>query len=233
MRKSKIHGYYFIIVSIILLTFVCFVLGCKKNEDIEETTGDFITSSARIIGAGNDIEIHKNVQRAISCWENRIIDPEPILVFAFLIRGGDLESSPLYFNILTYYEGSDVVGIGIIEKYLVDGKIQDTLTEEYPVFNHRNLFKDAYGLAVPVKKRDDGQRKSEQQWQEYIQGKGINDLARVIQSAQNWKATLPDVWFSVPEPNKLEVEVYLYDIAGHKSQPVNLKIYKSYYPQGE
>ena len=37
-----------------------------------------------------------------------------------------------------------------------------------------------------------------------------------------WVETLPEVWLSLPDPNKVEVDIYLYDKAGHKSNSVKL-----------
>lgn len=43
-------------------------------------------------------------------------------------------------------------------------------------------------------------------------------------SHEYWEKKLTPVWISIPEPGKLDVYVYVYDRAGHKSELVEMTV---------
>jgi hypothetical protein len=117
-------------------------------------------------------------------------------------------------------EDKDVVGFGIREEYTDVNGLKTVLTEEYPAFAHQ-MGSEVLPLRLcPVQIRDAGQRKNEQRWGEYVKGEGI-DVSNP-RATELWRETFAPVWVSNPEPNKVDVYVYVYDKAGHKSDPLKL-----------
>jgi hypothetical protein len=86
-----------------------------------------------------------------------------------------------------------------------------TVEETYPVFGYRSV---AAFQIVPVKTRTTTQRKSEAAWQRYLD-QGIWDRRR-----------MPALWISVPSQGKVQVKIWIYDHAGHKSDLVTLEEYR-------
>jgi len=82
------------------------------------------------------------------------------------------------------------------------------------------LFDVDAARIVPVDIRDADQQADKERWHSYMKGEGID--VNIPMSREYWEETLPSVLVSVPKPNTIEVNVYLYDRAGHKSEPVKL-----------
>jgi len=133
---------------------------------------------------------------------------------------GTVTVSGRYLLLGTFDEDRDIVGLGIREEYNDANGLKTLLTEEYPAFVHRMSSELLLSRPCPVKIRDGDQRKDAQCWDEYVNGEGI-DVSR-LQSKKHWIETLPPVWTSIPEPNRVDVYVYVYDKAGHKSDPLKL-----------
>jgi hypothetical protein len=161
--------------------------------------------------------VQQRAKLALSKWRNQTVDPEPILFWAVL---GQPVEHPAVLWLSFFDEDMDVIGFGIEEHYVDANGIRQLLLEEYPVFAYRHLFVvDAPGL-VPVDIREAGQQADIERWRSYIKGEGID--VNIPMSREYWKETLPSVLVSVPEPNTVDVNVYLYDRAGHKSGQVKL-----------
>ena len=127
--------------------------------------------------------------------------------------------------LLQYDEEKDIVGIGIREESYGTDREKDVLVEEYPVFTYYSSTQILQYRSVPIQFRRSGERKNDQQWQDFLEGKGF-DKSLSSAAERFWK-TLPPVYVSVPEPSKVDVLVYVYDKGGHKSNPVSL-----YHKQG-
>ena len=143
---------------------------------------------------------------ALKKWQNRRLDPEPVLMFAVLARN-ERAKSPLLVLAMSDEDG-DVASIEITERHFEAGREILLIAEEYPVFG--------YGLVTsssripPVKIRRGDERKNEEAWQSYL-------------DAGRWRIeTIPTMWISLPEPGKTEIQVAVRDHAGHKSNAVPL-----------
>lgn len=83
------------------------------------------------------------------------------------------------------------------------------------------IWSDVMNLCLtPIQIRNVDQHKDSQRWDKYVKGEGIdiND----VRLLKYFKETLPTVWISIPEPNAVNVYVYIYDQKGHKSEPIKL-----------
>jgi hypothetical protein len=161
--------------------------------------------------------VEQRAKLALSKWRNQNVDPEPILFWAVLGRPVE---RPAVLWLSFFDEDRDVIGFGVEEYYVDANGTSQVRLEEYPVFAYRHLFDVDAARIVPVDIRDADQQADKERWSSYIKGEGID--VNMPMSKEYWKETLPSVLISVPELNTVEVNVYLYDRAGHKSEPVEL-----------
>lgn len=199
-----------------LLLLIILILGlssCKRDSVL-----DGLKNLKEETKAKGRVADEKRVEVALSKWQNRTVDPEPILITAVMNKPIGYED--MYIGMFTFDENVDVLGLGINEEYTDVNGIKTTVTEEYSVFVHRMKPEVVDLRLFPVQIRDASQRKDKQRWDEYIKGEGIdfNDIRRL----KRWRETLPPIWISIPEPNTVEVQVYIYDQAGNKSIPIKL-----------
>ena len=218
MKKGKINLYTFAILALILIFVGCIFLLIGRRDDGILNDREAIQELLKVRSLSDYDDISNNAQIAISKYENKIIDTNPVLIYALLTR--PIESD-YDIDLLIYHEGEDLLGIGINETYIDSNGLETELIEEYPVFLFLSPKKGAIPWMIPTKIRDSDQIKSEQRWKEYTFGEGIE--MDKIWDAEYWTSSLPEVWISIPEPNKVEVEVYLYDKAGNKSKPVKVR----------
>jgi len=197
---------YLIVIMILCL----FCASCKNRDTLNER--EVIEKLINQYGLNDDNDVKNNAKIAISEYENQKLDLEPVQIFARFSRP---IGRNYHISLLFYHEASDLLGIGINEKYIDSRGIVNTLNEEYPVFIFIRPSKGATPWMIPIKIRDSDQLKPEAEWEEYITGENI-DMNR-IQFPEYWSETLPNVWVSIPEPNKVEVEMYIYDKEGNKS----------------
>ena len=159
---------------------------------------------------------NERAKLALSRWQDQDINPEPILLWAIITQSNN--AIALEF----YDEDMDVIGFGIEEHYIDANGIKQKLVEEYAVFTHTQ-WSDVWRLKiVPIHKRDANQRLDKEKWNNYIKGEGIDPNTPM--SREYWTETLPPVWVSIPEPNKTDAYVYIYDREGHKSEPVEMMV---------
>jgi hypothetical protein len=146
---------------------------------------------------------------AITQWENGKVDPRPILIYAKIIRDEeDLRVLCMYFS----DEDSDVAGFGIKEEHFVAGDKPCIVEETYPLFI-RSSPSCVWISVCDIELRNEKKQKDERLWQEYINKKD-KDTAEIK----------PPIIISLPEPNQVDVWIWLYDRAGNKSEPVKAVI---------
>jgi len=203
--------------------------GISKIKELSRTTetAKDVREFLQIWGLKSDTNAQEQLEIALSMLKNDTCDPKPILIAAVL--GTLPETGQAAIGLISFDEDSDIMGFGIKEEITdMDGSDEEIL-EEYPAFVHRHPFENIDFPWVPVKIRDAAQRKAAQQWEEYVSGDVI-DKSKILR-ATYWRATLPDIFVSVPHPYKVEVELYLYDASGHQSKPVKLHFMSGHFPE--
>ncbi len=159
----------------------------------------------------------RRIQGALARWRNDQVDREPVLFRAMLSQEAD-SSATLALCFLD--EDLDDLGFGVEERWVDTDGASQSHSEEYPVFAHYQDLNMVAFRFVPVQIRQGGQRKKVPHWDEYLKGDKLGTRVPLTPSA--WRRTLPAVWVSIPEPNKVSSRVYVYDQAGHKSEPIEL-----------
>lgn len=221
-----------IVLSLLIVNVLLIVgSGCSKDSSESKDFDSVIyVLKESVKNAEVPVDVKKHAELAISKWKNGIIDQKPILVKAVLGKPKGIDQVLLAFII--FDEDRDTVGFVIKEEYIDSNGLKTTLEEDYPAYIHCLPFEVADAHWVPVSIRDTGQQKDSQLWQEYIKtdfNELVNEYSKTdkislegFYPGKFWEDTLPPVWVSIPEPDKVNVWVYVYDKAGNKSEAVKL-----------
>lgn len=149
--------------------------------------------------------------------------PEPILIRVSLCRTTDLA---ICLNVIGVDQDLDTVGLRIKEASTTpDGQIT-SLTENYPIYlRARGPYFEMDPL-FPITIRNHGQRRDDDAWETFLIDS--YDLAERRRSGEKadqrrYGKTMPPVWISKPEPDKVRVFVCLYDRQRHESDYVEVE----------
>jgi hypothetical protein len=196
-----------------ILLILC-VSACERspaNDDGEVILKDSISSCEALLKDHNLSEkARATVKSVLKKRKDNVIDREPILVRASLAQPRKRES--VYLALWISDEDADTKGVGIREIVRKpDGK-PIVHEETYPVFTHDSLILAyEYILPVALRRRDEG--KEEESWKWFL-------------DTPNAPATMtPDIWISIPKEGERDVEVWVYDRAGNKSEAVPVVSY--------
>jgi hypothetical protein len=249
-KKSRVkRGLCGQIKLVSTVMFLCFLLtllsSCKR---FKEKQNDNVTHLLNWVVKHPMLptEAKERAHTALSKWNNKKIEKGPILICSWL--GHPIGTDDIYLNLVIYDEDNDVLGIGIEESYLVNDSQTENRRDEYPIYIHAD---DAPGILVdtlPIKVRSICNRYNPlpdqtRFWQEYNasleSSESIpNNLLKIPNREPNkvgswlkqWKVYLdvesmkpiPNIYVSIPEPNNVDVWIWVYDRTGHKSEPVRL-----------
>lgn len=214
------------VVKMLLLVSIPMLLmfGCSRRKTNSDTV---MHSLQEIINRSRDrIEVEQRARLAILKWQNGVADGEPFLIDVAMTKSRVRDGERIFLMLVIYDEDVDIVGFAIEEERVDSNGVRTTLLEEYPVFTHlldRGVVEFKF---IPVLVRDENQRKPEDQWQKYMstprQQLREEYMRRLKKKYWSWRDTLPPVWVSVSEPNKVDVRLRAYDRAGHLSEWVSL-----------
>ena len=176
---------------------------------------------------------------AIKKYKNKIIDPQPILLYPCLSQAIGTEKTGLYLEI--FDEDMDTLGFIIREEVIDSNNILHTLEEEYPVFFNSPYSNVVITPLIPISVRSNNQKKDEQIWEQFLttdyeylkeEAARLNDkwyqffseniLDESLSLKNKWKETLPPIWISIPDINDVTVWIQIYDKAGNKSDFIKL-----------
>ncbi len=126
-------------------------------------------------------------------------EPTPQLYFANL--RSVKENADIYLTVIIGDIDNDILGIGIKVKYFGANGSKVVKEETYPVFIHKS-FPDISTHFFKVTIRNEDLVKDLDLWRQYVDGR-LKDT--------------PPIILSIPEPDKVEVWLWVYDKAGNKS----------------
>jgi len=202
--------------SFLLLTALAVAIelgGCKTQvPDVYDWKSEHIfTRAIRETAEMDDLpsDVRKRTQAALRRLENEVLDPEPILVRAWV---SNLDDDACFLEFIVLDEDKDLLGLHIREQYTdVNGTVA-TFEEVYPVYVGFPFAPFLSWNSELVRIRNSNQRKDEKLWQEYV-----NEVAK------GKRTSMPDVWISIPEDNTTRVFMSVYDRAGNKSESVEVE----------
>lgn len=201
------------------------VMGCGRHEptDVsvpaaEDEHTDEVRYLTNMKPANRRIDELR--RQALKNITNEVVDAEPILLKGVLVRA--VGATEIHVGLIVVDEDHDLLGVGFREiVHGEDGHDEIRLEEEYPVFSHVEWRASSQSetVRVPVRLRDSDQRKDMQAWDDYTD----SPADRIpISRLSSQRDTMPVMWVSLPESYRLDVEVYVYDRKGHKSEPLFL-----------
>jgi hypothetical protein len=210
-----------------ILLFVSFLIlttsGCDKRKACSDPVSDYLRWIVN--QSGDRVNMRQRAQLAMSKWQDGVTDPEPFLIDVAMMTVGVEDGERMHLVLVIYDEDADYIGCVVEEEYVDSNGVMTTLVEKYPVYTHLDRGVVCFSF-VPVLLRDKNQRKSEEQWQKYVstplQQIRKEYMKRLKKTYWSWRDSLPQVWVSIPEPNKVYVRLRAYDRAGHQSEQMNL-----------
>jgi hypothetical protein len=199
--------------------------GCKEKaheDSIKSVLTDYLNNHPTW-----PEDVKERTRITLAKYENKTLGSEPVLLLAIISRAQGYERPDM--GLLIVDQNEDVIGIGIREDCHEPNCCWKTIDEIYPVYMHTRSEKIKGGI-IPLHIRDNCQKKDESAWSEYLKLDYQNLLKDWIQKNKDkpifpgdfWESTLPPVWVSKPEPNKLDILVWVFDKAGNKSEPIKL-----------
>jgi hypothetical protein len=214
-------------LRVVLLIAIAFS-GCGKSERADPITAWLGLIEKDIPPRADANDVKTRVEEARLLWQNGEKDPEPVIFYAMFISP---RPGPYALWVSGFDEDKDIVGVGIREARIGEDGRRIVREEQYPVYVHIAPFCDELlrESVVPIRMRDAGQAMDAQQWANYVRaepeeaGEGV--FSKTAYWSSNWEETLPPVWVSFPEPNVVDVSVYVYDKADHKSAPVRVGVW--------
>lgn len=220
------------------------VIGCDTKPKLFDVNMDILEQWSRRPWQDDDKE---RLSSAINKYNNKMVDPVPILIFAALSKQIEPEKFLLGFAILD--EDKDLLGFIIREESNDPNGSIITLEEDYPVFAHHPGFIAAnmYGFDISIRK--DEQRKDEKAWDDHLEMDFVAQVSHLKPPSSSvdwnsvdwmsddidtktydmvyklWRSSLPTIFISIPNSDNLNISIYVYDRAGNKSNTVELEIY--------
>ncbi len=170
--------------------------------------------------------MRQRAQLAMSKWQDGVMDPVPFIIDTIMMTRSDEDGGGTTLVMVIYDEDADYIGCVVEEECVDSNGVTTTLVEKYPVFTHLSDWGVVEFKFIPVLVRDENQRKPEEKWQKYV-STPLQQLRkeykkRLKKTYCSWGDTLPPVWVSIPDPNKVYVRLRAYDRAGHQSEQINL-----------
>jgi len=220
--------------------------GCKRQKgDHQKFVFDLaVTSLTNMADKNMAPDLGKRAKAALSKLKNGVLDTEPNLILAII--GFPKPSEPA-LNIIYFDEDRDIRGLRVKEQYIDPNGMTTTIEEDYPLFVNALDTLISEHTMFPIRIRDKNQRKDRCLWLEYA-NLNLDELIRkYLDKKQHvgddtftrgvlWKEKeMPPVYISVPDPNKVQVFISIYDRAGNESESIKLlatpSIKSEYLPQ--
>jgi hypothetical protein len=241
MKKNILKKGHLIVLLIWISLLSFLFIGCKKSSEIYDANMVYLNHRFMNTPDEND-----RFQLAIKKYQNKTLDPEPILLLGWIREDRASEIKHLVLGV--YDEDCDIQGFMLKEETLDPNGTVNILEEEYPVFVHYPLLLISSSYMIPISVRNYNQRKNDKEWRDYISmnldalkemGKMFYDnvlspnllekpinptelLSEMDIIQKQWEQTLPIVWISNPEPNHINIWIQVYDEAGNRSNIIKL-----------
>ena len=214
------------------------VIGCERKPKSFDVNMDILEQWSRRPWPNDDKE---RLRYAINKYNNKMVDPVPILIRAVLSKRIEPEKCNLGIAILD--EDKDLLGFAIREESKDPNGTVTVLEEDYPVFAHYPGFVVAnmYGFDISVRK--DEKRKDENAWDDHLKMDFDAQVSHLRSPTSSkdwmsddhsvgtykkvyklWKSSIPKIFISRPNSDKLNISIYVYDRAGNKSNTIELGI---------
>jgi len=230
-----VQEYIKIWIVVVLFSSLLVIPSCKKDSLKTNHTDPVVDVIKTFADVNFPIDVQSRVNLAIDQWKNGVLNSKPILINAILIKAKGYDQVDLLLAV--FDEDEDIFGFIVKEIYSKSDGKQEKMEETYPYNVHYSSSGVADMYLVSVKIRTAQQKKDQQLWKEYIDrdvdyeeltrrhiynNENFSKESRKAFSLEFDDMLPPPVWISIPESNKVEVLVWVYDKTGNKSEPVKL-----------
>jgi hypothetical protein len=187
-----------------------FTAGCRKQKGM---SGVYTLNLCEdIIDNLGSPECTKQIARkALDKWNNKVLDPEPILIHA------GYGQDPNYGNFLFLTmldEDFDIAGFIVKELHRKSESNVIVIEEKYSVFPETKIGDFQY---LDFSERSNlSQIKDEKAWDNYLNAGAEKEV--IYRRGEH-----PIIWLSLPNKPTVEVEIAIYDYKGNQSEPVCLE----------
>jgi hypothetical protein len=188
----------------------CFTAGCIKQKGISSVST--VNLCKEIIDTpGSPERTKKLARKALEKWNNKVLDPEPILIHA----GYAKSTNHGYWLFLTMLdEDFDLAGFVVKEIHEKPKSNVIVVEEKYPVFPETKIGDFQY--LDFSERRDLSQIKDEKAWDNYLNAGAEKEV--IYRRGEH-----SVIWLSLPNKPTVEVEIAIYDYNGNQSEPVCLE----------
>jgi len=205
------------------------VVGCKERAATEdEFVAVFAVSELERMLQRDYLPLRyrERARAALREFNSKEPNTVPIFVYAILTYGNDPNYDTL--GVMCFDKDRDLQGIRIREQLRDSQGALTAIEEDYPIFvgslESWSLERRVISFAV----RDSGQRKDEKRWLEY-ENRWLKVLVREAVAAKRKQSApvadgnlsvrdMPPLYVSVPDPNRVDVQMRAYDKAGNESE---------------
>lgn len=231
-KHKSIYTFLFVYITASLV-----VTGCKKVPKLSDPNMAEFERWSRLPWAADAKERR---QYAVDTYKNKTMDPIPILIYTALGKPVGSKEIKIYLFVLD--EDKDLLGFTVTEESQDPNGTAITLEEDYPIFAHCPAVGVVNGYGFSISARNDEQRKDERLWADHV---GMDFDAGVkkqigpeppessadwfheyVQYASRvfelWKSSVPPIYISTPNSDKINVQIHVYDKAGNISNTVDL-----------
>jgi hypothetical protein len=229
--STKNKNVYVLFVYIIISLWLT---GCEKSPKLGDYHMKQFERWSRLPWAADAKE---RIQYAIDTYKNKTMDRTPILVYAGL--GKPVGSEEIKILLFVLDEDKDLLGFTVNEVSQDPNGTPVSLEEDYPIFAHCPAVGVANGYGFSISARNDEQRKDERLWADHV-GTDFGALVRKQigpeppepsvdwfreyddRMFELWKSSVPPIYISIPDSDKINVKIHIYDKAGNISNTVEL-----------
>jgi len=200
-----------VLLFIALLFVANFTCGCHEKKDLRRVVAE--SHCKDIIENPEVPERRKELaKKVLNGWNNKVLDPEPILVHAGYLYPQDPNKDYLWLLLTMSDEEYDIAGF-VVKEIHKNSNSNYIIEEIYPVFPE-SVIGHFQSLHFS-ERRDLSHIKDEKAWNNYLNSGAKKDILYR-------RNKYPVIWLSLPNEPTVEVEILIYDSAGNKSEPTPL-----------
>lgn len=222
-RSSVVQGLRGCVVGLCLLV----MLGGCKDDGLEELTWEDIDrpTAAEHLGRftrSGPVEGRERATLALAKLNDDVIDEQPIMIRTLLTR----ESDGFSLRVTYWDEDNDIRGFRLKERYEQADGDAVVVEEEYPVFiNDLRPPITGTGTFTSIRTRESpNDRKDDAAWLRY-ENQVLNSLVEKCARLDSIaglstvivEAPTPAIYMCVPEPDRVQAEIAVYDRRGNVS----------------
>jgi hypothetical protein len=226
--------FIFLFAGIIIFSLVI------RYKKIPKLQDHYMVLFERWSRASWPVDAKERLRHVIDTYKNKKMDPVPELVYAALSK--PVGSQEIIIILAVLDEDEDIFGFTVKEESQDTNGTLVTLEEDYPIFAHCPAVGVVNSYSFGISERSDKQSKNEKLWADHLAMDFDAHMKKQIgppppdssehwfskynqyadQVWQLWESSVPPIYISIPDSDKIHVKIHVYDKAGNVSNTVEL-----------